>query len=157
LLVLAVYILTNKLLYCKYSQLLKINYCFYWSAIVVCFFFDFTRQVRKSQKLFWKKLALLVFVMNVITPTSGDYRLLNLFIPLAFFINESKSSKFDLAYLLLFGLLLIPKNYFITGLPPYINTKKSTKPLLQVASQKKLKRGYWVHFSFENGCTVDCI
>ncbi|TRU08060.1 MAG: hypothetical protein EWV61_00170 [Microcystis aeruginosa Ma_AC_P_19900807_S300] len=30
----------------------------------------------------------------------------------------------------------------ISGLPPYINTKKSTKPLLQVASQKKLKRGY---------------
>ena len=44
-----------------------------------------------------------------------------------------------------------------TGLPPYRNTKKLTKPLLQVASQKKLKRGYWVHFSLENGCTVDCI
>ncbi|TRV75420.1 MAG: hypothetical protein EWV52_06920 [Microcystis panniformis Mp_MB_F_20051200_S6D] len=27
---------------------MKINYCFYWSAISVCFFFDFTRQVRKS-------------------------------------------------------------------------------------------------------------
>jgi hypothetical protein len=46
---------------------------------------------------------------------------------------------------------------FITGLPPYRNTKKLTKPLPQVASQKKLKRGYWVHFSLENGCTVDCI
>jgi REP element-mobilizing transposase RayT len=45
----------------------------------------------------------------------------------------------------------------ITGLPPYINTRKLTKPLLQVASKKKLKRGYWVHFSLENGCTVDCI
>jgi hypothetical protein len=66
-----------------------------------------------KEKIFWKKLALLVFVMNVIPPTSGDYRLLNLFIPLAFFINEPKSSKFDLAYLILFGLLLIPKNYFI--------------------------------------------
>jgi len=32
-----------------------------------------------------------------------------------------------------------------------------TKPLLQVASKKKLKRGYWVHFLLENGCTVDCI
>jgi len=45
----------------------------------------------------------------------------------------------------------------IPGLPPYRNTKKLTKPLLQVASQKKLKRRYWVHFPFENGCTVDCI
>ncbi len=45
----------------------------------------------------------------------------------------------------------------IAGLPPYINTRKLTKPLLQVASKKKLKRGYWVHFSLENGCTVDCI
>ncbi|MFM7791046.1 MAG: hypothetical protein ACKO90_24025, partial [Microcystis panniformis] len=42
-------------------------------------------------------------------------------------------------------------NIFISGLPPYINTKKSTKPLLQVASQKKLPRGYWVHFSLKNG------
>ncbi|WP_072927465.1 hypothetical protein, partial [Microcystis aeruginosa] len=38
----------------------------------------------------------------------------------------------------------------IAGLPPYINTRKLTKPLLQVASKKKLKRGYWVHFSLEN-------
>ena len=50
-----------------------------------------------------------------------------------------------------------PQGGVITGLPPYINTKKSTKPLLQVAYQKKLKRGHWVHFSLENGCTVDCI
>ena len=45
----------------------------------------------------------------------------------------------------------------ITGLPPYRNTKKSTKPLLHGASQKKLTSRYWVHFSLENGCTVDCI
>jgi hypothetical protein len=45
----------------------------------------------------------------------------------------------------------------ITGLPPYINTKKLTKPLLHGASKKKLKRDYWVHFLLENGCTVDCI
>jgi hypothetical protein len=59
-----------------------------------------------------------------------------------------------------FGLKVISSITFdtrITGLPPYRNTKKLTKPLLQVASQKKLKRGYWVHFSLENGCTVDCI
>ncbi|MCZ8223368.1 MAG: hypothetical protein O9324_05250, partial [Microcystis sp. LE19-84.1B] len=49
------------------------------------------------------------------------------------------------------------KKAYISGLPPYINTKKLTKPLLQVASKKKLKRGYWVHFLLENGCTVDCI
>ncbi|MFM6479969.1 MAG: hypothetical protein ACKPKE_19920, partial [Microcystis panniformis] len=49
------------------------------------------------------------------------------------------------------------KQNYISGLPPYINTKKLTKPLLQVASKKKLKRDYWVHFSLENGCTVDCI
>jgi hypothetical protein len=69
--------------------------------------------ILNKEKILWKKLALLVFVMAVIPPTSADYRLLNLFIPLAFFINESRSSKFDLAYLILFGLLLIPKNYFI--------------------------------------------
>jgi hypothetical protein len=48
-------------------------------------------------------------------------------------------------------------NPVITGLTPYINTKKLTKPLLHGASKKKLKRDYWVHFLLENGCTVDCI
>lgn len=72
-----------------------------------------TLYIFTKEKIYWKKLALLVFLMNVIPPVSFDYRLLNLFIPLAFFINESKSSKFDFVYLLLFSLLLIPKNYFI--------------------------------------------
>jgi len=34
----------------------------------------------------------------------------------------------------------------ISGLPPYRNTKKSTKPLLHGASQKKLTSRHWVHF-----------
>ncbi len=42
-----------------------------------------------------------------------------------------------------------PNVRYLSGLPPYINTKKLTKPLLQVASKKKLKRGYWVHFLLE--------
>ncbi|GCA71403.1 hypothetical protein MiYa_02942 [Microcystis aeruginosa NIES-2519] len=39
----------------------------------------------------------------------------------------------------------------MSGLPPYINTRKLTKPLLHGASKKKLKRDYWVHFLLENG------
>jgi hypothetical protein len=55
------------------------------------------------------------------------------------------------------SFLIIYYRSLLTGLPPYINTKKLTKPLLQVGSKKKLKRDYWVHFSLANGCTVDCI
>jgi hypothetical protein len=68
---------------------------------------------------YWKKIALIVIVMILFTPASADYKLLNLFIPLALFINTStKSYKYDLTYTLLFGILLIPKNYYII---PFLN------------------------------------
>ena len=66
-----------------------------------------------KEKKMWKIAALLVIAINFLIPLSGDYRLLSIFIPLAFFVNEEKQSKYDLVYVILFGLLLIPKNYFI--------------------------------------------
>lgn len=66
-----------------------------------------------KEKKMWKMAALLVIAINFLIPLSGDYRLLSIFIPLAFFVNEEKPSKYDLIYVILFGLLLIPKNYFI--------------------------------------------
>jgi ABC-type glycerol-3-phosphate transport system permease component len=56
--------------------------------------------------------------MLVTSPISGDYRLLSLFIPLAFFVNEPQESKYDLLYVVLFGLMMIPKSYYII---PFMN------------------------------------
>jgi len=45
-----------------------------------------------------------------------DYKLIFLFVPLYFFVNEKQPSKFDKIYTILFGLLLIPKHYWIVPL-----------------------------------------
>lgn len=63
------------------------------------------------EQTFWKKIALLTFSMNLFPAVSGDYKLLYVFIPLFLFINFSQKSRWDFIYLVLFSLLLIPKNY----------------------------------------------
>jgi hypothetical protein len=44
---------------------------------------------------------------------SCDYKLIHFFIPIFLFINTKDKSKKDFAYVLLFALLLIPKNYHL--------------------------------------------
>lgn len=81
------------------------------------------------EKEFWKKVALLVFTFNLLPYVSCDYKLSYLYIPIFLFINAKHSTNpstnhskqkpfkngvfWDYCYLLLFGSLLIPKNYRI--------------------------------------------
>jgi hypothetical protein len=64
------------------------------------------------EKEIWKKVALLIFSMLLLPPISADYKLLHVFIPLYLFLNTKNLSKFDVLYLLMFGLLLIPKDFY---------------------------------------------
>lgn len=45
--------------------------------------------------------------------TVSHLTFVDFYIHLAFFVNEEKQSKYDLVYVIIFGLLLILKNYFI--------------------------------------------
>jgi hypothetical protein len=79
------------------------------------------------EKELWKKAALLVFIMCLLPTVSADYKLTYLYIPIFLFINfnagvkqpalvskknDLKNGTFpDYYYIILFGLLLIPKNY----------------------------------------------
>ena len=65
-----------------------------------------------KEKIFWKKVALLVLSMNLLPYVSTDYKLMHLFIPLFLFINYQERDKWDFVYTSFFSLLLIPKNYF---------------------------------------------
>ena len=60
----------------------------------------------------WKKITILIMAMLLLPPLSADYKLLLVFVPLLLFLNNKSHLKFDLIYLLLFGLLLIPKDYY---------------------------------------------
>lgn len=64
---------------------------------------------------FWKKAALLVFSALLFPHISAEYKLLQVFIPLFLFIDSPKKSKFNSLYVLMFGLLLIPKDYYFSS------------------------------------------
>jgi hypothetical protein len=81
---------------------------------------------------FWKKTALAVCSLNLLPVVSGDYKLLHLFIPLFLFINTSKQSKYDMVYVVLFGLLLIPKGYYHLPTLPEANIAILLNPVLML-------------------------
>ncbi|EKE02629.1 MAG: hypothetical protein ACD_20C00350G0007 [uncultured bacterium] len=82
-----------------------------YTAVVLILFLLITLYVIFIEKQFWKKVALLIFSAIIFTPMSGGYKLLHLFIPLWLFINDKNISRYDLFYVISFGLLLIPKDY----------------------------------------------
>jgi hypothetical protein len=59
----------------------------------------------------WKSIFVAVSAMLLLPPTSLDYKLLFLFLPLLMFLEEPPRVH-DRTYTLLFGLLLIPKAYW---------------------------------------------
>jgi hypothetical protein len=65
------------------------------------------------EKIVWRKIALITFTMILFPYVTGGYRLLMLYIPMWKFINIKEKSKYNTLYSILFGLLLIPKEYFI--------------------------------------------
>lgn len=81
---------------------------------------------------FWKKTALAVCSLNLLPVVSGDYKLLHIFIPLFLFINTSEQSKYDIVYVLLFGLLLIPKGYYHLPTLPEANIAILLNPVLML-------------------------
>ena len=85
-----------------------------------------------KESRFWKKVALLVFSMNLFPFVSGDYKLIHIFIPLFLFVNSDDTDKFDLLYAILFGLLLIPKAYLHYNSNPEITSSVIINPLLMV-------------------------
>jgi hypothetical protein len=65
------------------------------------------------EKTLWKRAAVLMFAIILLPTISADYKLLFVFVPLFLFLdNPGGTSKWDTLYLLLFGVLLIPKSYY---------------------------------------------
>lgn len=64
------------------------------------------------EKELWKRI-LLVTVAAVLLPfVSADYTLILLYFPLLFFVNAPRAGRRDTAYIALFGVVLIPVDYY---------------------------------------------
>ncbi len=61
----------------------------------------------------WKKVALMVSTFILLPQISYDYKLISLMIPVVLYFQAEEQGKFDKYYAILFGLLLIPKDYYI--------------------------------------------
>lgn len=100
-----------KLLFCQITKhplisthlLLKIYNIFSFFMLLFVVYFTL------KEKYYWKQLLLLTIYMVTIPAFIYDYKLIFLFIPMWFFINTQEKSKFDLIYVILLGLLFIPK------------------------------------------------
>lgn len=64
------------------------------------------------EKEYWKRIALLVFCMNLFPYVSADYKMIHFLIPLFSYLNQTKAEGYDLIYLMVFALLLIPKSFY---------------------------------------------
>ena len=83
-----------------------------WLVSAAFIFLLLSAYVIFIERIFWKKVTLLLVAMNTLTFVSADYKLLHLFIPLFLLVNYESEDRFDYGYLFLLSLLLIPKNYF---------------------------------------------
>ncbi len=82
------------------------------------------------EHLLWKKVSLLVFIILLLPQVSFDYKLIHLFIPILLFVRAA-SAKFDMVYAILFGLLIIPKDYYVINVD--ISIAVIINPLLMIS------------------------
>ncbi len=84
----------------------------YYSVVTVLAFAGIAAYVVFLEKAVWRKVTLLIIAMIMLPNGSYDYTMINLFIPLVLFLNTNTKRQDSIAYSLLFGLLMIPVNYY---------------------------------------------
>lgn len=84
-----------------------------YTIVAIIGFAMITVIMYKKKFPFWQKLLVVILMMILFPQSSGDYRLVMLFPPLIMFLGLEQSTLIDRLLVILFGLLLIPKAYFI--------------------------------------------
>lgn len=79
--------------------------------VVTAAFLALSAYVVLVERAPWKRVALLVFSMNLFPYVSADYKLIYALIPLFLFLNAEQHDGDDLFFAILFGVLLVPKAY----------------------------------------------
>jgi hypothetical protein len=105
-----------KIIFIETDLLQKVNMTQFLSIyikIAIIMFLSIAAYVVFLEKDFWKRVAILVIAMLLLPQVSADYKLIHIFIPLFLYINAPRPSRLDWLYIVLFGLLLIPKDYYL--------------------------------------------
>jgi len=80
------------------------------SAFILFIYFVF--YLWKKQLLLWQVLAVLTILLILLPFNSLDYRLTYLLVPMLMYLGFREPTRNGLLIIILFGLLLIPKNYY---------------------------------------------
>ncbi len=81
----------------------------------------------------WKRVLYAVALALLLPFSSSDYTLLWMYFPLVFFINGRRISSHDTAFVALFGLLMIPLDYWYLAPAEGVSTSVILYPLAMVA------------------------
>lgn len=87
-----------------------------YSLVAICFFVIISLYIIFFEEIAWRKVTLLIFSMILLPFNSSDYTLIHVYLPLVIFLISGKI-KHSFVYTLLFGLLLIPLDYYYFVLP----------------------------------------
>jgi hypothetical protein len=85
-------------------------------AVVVLIYFII--YLWKEPHPLWRALAVLTILLILLPFNSGDYRLIYLFAPMLIYMAVREKTRYGLLIVVLWGLLLVPKNYYPLHLAP---------------------------------------
>ena len=86
-----------------------------YSSFALVLLLALSAHVLFVEKILWRKLAVVTAIILLLPQISFDYRQLFLYLPIYYFVNDRSNFKRnqDGFYVSLFGVLLIPKNYYL--------------------------------------------
>jgi hypothetical protein len=84
------------------------------------------------ERVFWRKVTVLICALNLLPVVSGDYKLIHLLIPLFLFVNEAEPSSSNRVLTFLFGALFIPKAFARLPALPEANVALVVNPMLML-------------------------
>ncbi len=126
----------------------------YMAFGVVCFA-GISLYIVRAERIFWKRVALLVCALDLLPYTSTDYKLLHFFVPMFLFVNAEESDGHDLLYAVLFGLLMIPKSWIkLYQLDFYTTNVVINTAAMIVLAATIMMTGLWARHSTANGCSA---
>jgi hypothetical protein len=96
------------------------------AAIVAIYF---VVRLWEKRRPLWKTMAVLTILIILLPINSHDYRLTYLFVPMVMYLGTNENTRSDLLIVVLWGLLLVPKNYCSLWEPPQ-NIGMVINPLL---------------------------
>jgi len=83
-----------------------------YTVVAVVVFALFTVYLWKRPQPLWKVMGVLTILLILLPYNSGDYRLTYLLVPLLMYLAINEETRNDLLIVILWGLLLVPKNYY---------------------------------------------